>query len=227
MAVVSLKANERTPDRKGGARRTRREGLVPAILYGPGDDPKPLSLDAKEIEILFRRYGGSSIILELAISGEKQSKSKALVKEVQRDPVSGVVLHMDLHLVSATRKLTVDVPVVLVGDAPGVKEGGVMEVVLRDIRVQCLPADIPDKYEIDVSEMAIGDSVHVGDVVLPNTEIMNDPANVIMTIVPPTVYEEPKEVEPEEGAAELVGEEKEKAEAAEKAADKGTEKSKE
>jgi large subunit ribosomal protein L25 len=229
MAVVSLKAIGRTPDGKGGARRTRRDGLVPAVLYGIGDEPQTLSLDAKEIEIMFRQHGGSSIILELDIAGgSKTGVNKALVKEVQRDTVSGQVLHMDLQAVSATRKLTVDVPVVVLGEAPGVKEGGVMEVVLRDLQIQCLPADIPDKYEIDVSDMVIGDSVHVGDLSIPNAEILNDPGNVVMTIVPPTVYEEPVvEEEAVEGEPEVVGEEKEEAEAEEKGEDKGTEKEKE
>lgn len=230
MAVVSLKANERTLGKKGGARRTRRDGLVPAILYGPGEDPLPLSLNAKEIEVLFRHSGGSSIILDLDIhGGAKGKKSKALVKEVQRDPVSGEVLHMDLQMVSAKRKITVEVPVYTVGEPLGVKEGGVMEVVMRELHVQCLPANIPDKYEIDVSQMGIGDSVHIRDITMPDAEILNDPDNVIMTIVPPTVYEEPKEEVPEEGEPELVGEEKEKAEAASagKAEEKEGEKEKE
>lgn len=220
MAVVSLKANERTPDRKGGARRTRREGRVPAILYGPGDEPKPLSLNAKEIEIMFRKYGGSSIILELDIEGSEQGGSKALVKEVQRDTVTGDVLHMDLQAVSAKRKLTVEVPVVVVGEAPGVKEGGVMEVVLRDLQVECLPDDIPDRHEIDVSQMAIGDAIHISDLNIPNVVILNDPSSVVMTIVPPTVYEEVKAEEPAEGEPGVVDEEKEKAEAADEKGDK-------
>jgi len=209
MAVVSLKAMERTPGRKGAVRKLRREGRVPAVLYGPEESPRALSLDGKDVETLFKKYGASSIILELEIEGENGGNKRALVKEVQRDTVTGKVLHMDLQHVSATRKVTVEVPVVLTGEAKGVKEGGVLEVVLRELEVQCLPDDIPDKLELSVEQMGIGDSIHVRDVSLPGVEILNDPDSVILTLVPPTVYEEVKvEAAPEE---EVVAEEKEEA----------------
>ncbi len=228
MALVSLKADDRTPGRKGGARRLRRAGKVPAVLYGIGDDPKPLSLDAKELDILLRSHGASSIILELDIEGEARGKSSALVKEIQRHTVTGEVLHVDLQRVSAERKLTVDVPIVLVGESKGVKEGGVMETVLRELQVECLPGDMPEKLEIDVSRMEIGDAIHVRDLSLPKTEILNDPDNVVLTLVPPTVYEEVK-VE-EEAAAEaaeepeLVKKEKEAGEGAPEERAEGKEK---
>lgn len=216
MAVVEIKAEQRTPDRKGAARRLRREGRIPAILYGPGEDPQALSLDRKEMDILFRRYGGASIILELDVAGAGDGKDKALVKEVQRDVVTGEVLHLDLLHISATRKITVDVPVLVVGEAAGSKAGGVLEVVTRDIQVECLPADIPDKVEVDVSALEIGDSIKVRDLSIPNTEILIDPDTAILTIVPPTVYEEVKEEKPEEEEPELVTKEKEEAGAEEK-----------
>lgn len=226
MAVVSLKAIERTPDRKGGARRMRRDGRVPAIMYGPDDVPQAISLDAKEVDIMFRRHGGSSIILDLEISGEKESHSRALVKEVQRHTVTGQVLHMDLMHVSATRKITVDVPIVLLGESKGVKEGGVMEVILREIQVECLPGDIPDKLEYNVSEMDIGDSVHVRDLSIPGVEILSDPDNVVLSLVPPTVYEEVKEEVAAEEEPELVSKEKEEAEAGAEAKEETKEKEK-
>jgi large subunit ribosomal protein L25 len=230
MALVSLKADDRTPARKGGARKLRMAGRVPAVLYGIGEVPKPLSLDAKELDILLRKHGASSIILDLEIEGEAADKSSALVKEIQRHTVTGQVLHVDLQRVSAERKLTVEVPIVVTGEAKGVKEGGVMETILRELQVECLPGDMPEKLEIDVSEMDIGDAIHVRDLSLPKTEILNDPDGVVLTLVPPTVYEEAK---PEEEAAaaeaeepELVKKEKEAGEAAseEKAEGKGKEK---
>jgi large subunit ribosomal protein L25 len=167
------------------------------------------------MDILFRRYGGASIILELDVAGAGDGKDKALVKEVQRDVVTGEVLHLDLLHISATRKITVDVPVVIVGEAEGAKAGGVLEVVTRDIQVDCLPADIPDKVEVDVTALEIGDSIKVRDLAIPNTEILIDPDTAILTIVPPTVYEEVKEEVPEEEEPELVTKEKEEAEAEE------------
>jgi large subunit ribosomal protein L25 len=222
MALVSLKADDRTPGRKGGARKLRRSGRVPAVLYGIGEVPKPVSLDAKELDILLRKHGASSIILDLAVEGEAAGKSSALVKEIQRHTVTGQVLHVDLQRVSAERKLTVDVPIVLTGEATGVKEGGVMETILREIQVECLPGDMPDKLEIDVSEMNIGDAIHVRDLSLPKTEILNDPENVVVTLVPPTVYEEVK-VEEEEAAAEAAEPELVEKEAGEEASDEKAE----
>jgi large subunit ribosomal protein L25 len=213
MAVVAIKAEGRTPDRKGGARRVRREGRIPAILYGPGEEPKALSLDRKEMDILFRKHGGASIILELDIAGAGNGKDKALVKEVQRDVVTGQVLHLDLLHISATRKITVDVPLEIVGEAVGAIAGGVLEVITRDVQVECLPVDIPDKVDVDVSALEIGDSIKVRDLAIPNTEILNDPDAALLTIVPPTVYEEVKEEVAEEEEPELVSKEKEEAEA--------------
>ncbi len=217
MAVASLKADGRTPARKSGARVLRRTGRVPAVLYGIGVEPVSLSLDGVDVDVMFREHGTSSIIVDLEIGGDKSGQNKALVKEVQRDTVTGEVLHMDLQRVSPTRKLIVDVPVVVVGEAKGVKEGGVMEVILRDLQVQCLPADIPDKLEIDISEMDIGDSVHIRDLSVPNAEIQNDPDNVVLSLVPPTVYEEVvPEAEVEEEAEEAKEEEEAGAEPEEK-----------
>jgi large subunit ribosomal protein L25 len=216
MAVVEIKAEPRTPDGKGAARRLRREGRIPAVLYGPGEDPKSLSLNAKEMDILFRRYGGASIVLELDVPGSGDGKDKALVKEVQRDVVTGQVLHLDLLHVSAARKITVDVPVVIVGKAVGAEAGGVLEVVTREIRAECLPADIPDKVEVDVTELEIGDSIKVRDLTIPNVEILIDSDTTIAAIVPPTVYEEVKEEVPEEEEPELVTKEKEEGEPEEK-----------
>lgn len=230
MAIVSLRAVERTPKGKGGVRKLRRGGMVPAVLYGIGVDSVPLSVDENDLNVMFRRHGGSSIIVDLRIEGEKSTTGRALVKDVQRHTVTGRVLHLDLQRVSAKRKLTVDVPIILVGEAKGVKEGGVMETIQRDIQVHCLPADIPEKVEIDISEMGIGDSVHIRDLEIPNAEILADPDGVVVTLVPPTVYEEVKveeEVAAEEEEPELVKEEKEKAEAGEEEKPEGKDKQKE
>jgi large subunit ribosomal protein L25 len=226
MAIVAIKAEQRTPGRKGAARRLRREGRIPAILYGPGEDPMPVSLDGKEMDVLLRKHGGSSLILELDIAGGGDGKGKALVKEVQRHVVTGEVLHLDLLHISATRKITVDVPVVIVGEAKGTKAGGVLEVVLREIEVECLPADISDKIDVDVSELEIGDSIHIRDLTVPSAEIQNDPDSVVLTIVPPTVYEEVVEEKPAE-EPELVTKEKEEAEAEAEGKEKAKEADKE
>jgi len=202
MVDISLRASERNAAGKGAARKLRREGMVPAVLYGPEIDPKPLSLDGKQIETIIRHHGSASLIVNLEIEGEDGGNRRALVKEVQRDTVTGRILYVDLHHISATRKVALEVPVVLVGEAKGAKEGGILELVLRELEIQCLPDYIPEKVELDVTGLGIGDAIHVKDVRIPNVEIMNDPESVVATVVPPTVYEEARAEAAEEEAVE-------------------------
>lgn len=197
---VSLAVESRRETGKGAARTLRREGKVPAVIYGHGREPLALAIDSPGLQKVLNVAGGSTVI-DVLVDGAEPVK--ALIREVQRNPVKPVdVLHVDLYEVRADETVTVDVPVHLVGTADGVRNGGgVLDQALRDLEVECLPGDIPASIDIDVTALMIGHSIFVRDVTLANGTILNDPDIPVCTVVPPRVEEEAPEVE-EEATAE-------------------------
>src|SRR6185369_12286045 len=172
MAIVSLDAAQRADKGKGVARRLRVDGRVPGVYYGRGEDSIALTVGLKDLMSVLESADGSNVIVDLKLSGAAAKDRKALIREIQRDPVAGSILHLDLQHISLTERITVEVPVVLVGTPTGVKDGGgILEHLLREVEVECLPTDIPAKLEIDVSAMQIGDSLHVSDLKLEQGEI--------------------------------------------------------
>lgn len=218
MAITSLKGNRRDHVGKSAARRLRAGGGVPAVYYGRGENPIPLTVDAKDIDTLLHAGGGSNVIVDLQVEGDAATERKALIREIQRDPVAGNIVHLDFQRISLTEKITVEVPIELVGVPTGVKDGGgILEHLLREVEVECLPTDIPATITVDVSALAIGDSLHVSDLSAMGVEILTDAQRTIVTVVPPTVLEEVKPAEAEAAVTEpeLVKEKKEEETAAE------------
>jgi large subunit ribosomal protein L25 len=218
MAITSLKGNRREGVGKSVSRKLRAQGIVPAVYYGRGEDPIALTVNAKEIDTLLHAGGSSNVIVDLQVEGDATTDRKALIREIQRDPVAGNLLHLDFQHISLTERITVEVPIELVGVPTGVKDGGgILEHLLREVEVECLPTDIPSGITFDVSGLAIGDSLHVSDLSAPGVEILTDGERTIATVVPPTVLEEAKPAEAEAGAVEpeLVKEKKEDEGAAE------------
>jgi len=210
MAIISLEAARRGDVGKGVARKLRAAGRVPAVYYGRGEDSIALTIDLKHLMNAIESAEGSNVIVDLRVSGDTAKDRKALIREVQRDPVAGSILHLDLQHISLTERITVEVPIVLVGTPVGVKDsGGILEHLLREVEVECLPTDIPSKLEVDVSGLAIGDTLHVSDIKTERAEILTESDRAIATVVPPTVLEE---VKPAEEAAptepELIAKEK-------------------
>lgn len=185
MAQPKLKAEKRDNSGKGVARKLRGTGRIPAVLYGHGEETRSLSVDAHELELLMQRVHLENTIVQLQIGGEKAA-IKALAREVQRHPHRPVILHVDFYQIHAGEKITVEVPVRLVGQAPGVKAGGMMQHSLTNLEVRCLPDSIPEFVAVDVSGMEIGDSRHIGDVALPNgVEATQDAERTICSLIPP------------------------------------------
>ena len=185
MAQATLKAEKRDVTGKGVARKLRGTGRVPAVLYGHGEETRPLSVNAHELELLMQRVHIENTIIQLEIAGEK-GEVKALAREVQRHPHRPVILHVDFYQIHAGEQITVEIPVRLVGQAPGVKAGGMMQHAVTDIEVRCLPDRIPEYVEVDVSTMEIGDSVHIGDVKLPEgVEALAEANRTICSVIPP------------------------------------------
>jgi len=211
MAMQGLKGERRTGVGKGVARKLRQTGSIPAVYYGRGEEPIALTVVLKDLQEVIERAEGSNVIVDLKVDGDGAGDKKALIREIQRDPVGGHILHLDLQHISLTERIVVEVPVVLVGTAIGVKDGGgILEHLLREVEVECLPTDIPSKLEVDVSALNIGDSLHVSDLKADRVEILTEADRAIATVVPPTVLEEAKPAE--EGAAtepELVKDKKE------------------
>ncbi|HEU4725009.1 MAG TPA: 50S ribosomal protein L25 [Candidatus Eisenbacteria bacterium] len=209
MAIVTLKSTRRDGVGKGVARRLREAGSVPAIYYGRGEAPVAISVHAKELETLLHGASGSNVIVDLKVEGADAADRKAILREVQRHPVRGTILHVDLQHISLSERITVEVPVVLVGVPTGVKDGGgILEHILREVEVECLPTDIPEKFTVDVSHLNIGDSVHVSDINFGNVEVLTETDRSVATVVPPTVLEEVKPAEGAPAEPELVKKEK-------------------
>ena len=185
-ATISARTRESTG--KGAARTARREGRVPGVLYGHGEDSVPLSVDANELQRLVHSISIENTIVDLDVGdGEPY---KVLIRELQRHPVRGEFLHIDFFHVAMDEKIQVEIPIVLVGTSTGVKnKGGVMDHQLRELEVFCLPGSIPEKVELDVTNLDIGDSIHVSDIQLPDVEILTDLDRSVVAVLAPTVIE--------------------------------------
>jgi large subunit ribosomal protein L25 len=190
MKEITIEARKRTGTGKEKAKKLRKKGIIPAVVYGPGDEPLPLEINAQSLNSILREGKGENVIITLNIDGGQNGK-KVLIREIQHDPVLGDILHVDFQHVLLTKKITVKVPVHLVGIPIGVsKDGGILQYVLRELEVECLPTDIPEKVEFDVSNLKIGDSIHVKDAKLEKATILSDAEGSIVTVVPPTIFKE-------------------------------------
>jgi large subunit ribosomal protein L25 len=185
--TVSLSASPRQATGKGGARQARFRGKVPAVIYGHGRAAQPLELEAKALEKALQGIEPASTIIELSVDG---TPVKTLIREIQRHPVRPDIIHVDFYEIHAAEKVKLRVPVHLVGNPDGVRNaGGVLDQVTRDVEIEVLPENIPDRLELDVTALKIGDSVHVRDLVIPNAKILTEAELTIATVVPPRAEE--------------------------------------
>lgn len=189
METRSLTIQKRDGTGKQVAKRLRREGRIPAILYG-GAAPVPIAVDARDVLRLMHGHEGGTQLLQLALDGQTRM---AIVRDMQFDPVSEHLVHCDLQEVALDRAIQVTVPLRHVGDAIGVRDTkGILEMILREVEVFCLPANIPDVITVDVSQLAIHDVFTVRDLVVPEVvRVLNDPGQAIATVAPPAAEETP------------------------------------
>ena len=192
---ATLQAATRSSTGKGAARTLRREGKVPGVIYGHDRTPEALVVDTTALNKMLVGISAATTIVDVAI--DDRAPVKALIRELQRDALrSGQILHLDLYEVRADEKVTLEVPVHLVGIPDGVRNfGGVLDHSLRDLEIEVLPADIPEDVELDVTALAIGHSLFVRDITIPNARILNDPDTPICTVVAPRTEEAPAPVE--------------------------------
>jgi len=220
---IDLQASLRETVGNGPARVLRQAGRIPAILYGRNTEPVLLSVNSKELEQVLGKGSFGQFILNLVIQNGKKVTKAAMIKELQTHPVSGQLIHIDFYEIDMKRQIKVMVPVVTTGKSIGVEEGGMLNIVRRELEVFCLPGDIPESFEIDISEMTIGDSVHIEDIPLgDNVEVAADVNYTVVTVLSPKVEEEEVPEEDEEGLEE--GEEGAEGEAADSEAEPEEEK---
>ncbi len=190
MAEIVIEATRRTPAGKNANGRMRRSGRIPAVMYGPGRNPEPVSVDPEAIRDILHSDSGQNTIFTVSLDG---NQANAMVKDYQLDPVKGDLIHADLFEIAMDRLLELSVNVEIVGEAEGVKlSGGLMDIVTRSIDVECLPSDIPDSIKVDVTALKINDYIRVKNLPTdPKVKILTDPEVVIVTIVPPVKEEVP------------------------------------
>lgn len=201
METLEIQADARDAGSKQKARRLRRGGKIPAVLYGPKTQPVSLELNAKEFSTRIAGLEGSHLV-RLKSATNSLAEKVALVKDMQYHPLTGDVVHADLYEVDLTAKLQVHVPLHFVGKAVGVTLGGILQPIVREIEVECLPLDIPAFFDVEVSGLDIGDSLHIEDLQMPGgVTAIFDTNFALVTVATPTVEEAPTAAAPAEGAA--------------------------
>src|SRR6266511_6173556 len=185
--MVSLAATPRDTTGKGAARQARFRQQIPAVIYGHGRATQPLLVDGQSLEKALSGVEPASTVIELTVDGKK---TRALIREIQRHPIRPDIIHVDFYEIHAHEKVTLKVPVHLVGAPDGVRNaGGVLDQVTREVEIEVLPEQIPDRVELDVTALKIGDSLHVRDLVIANAVILTGADLTIATVVPPRAEE--------------------------------------
>ena len=192
--ILDLQAEVRTQSGTGAVKRMRKAGTIPAALYGRKVKPSSIQVHGKTFSKLLAGSASDNILVSLKIAGEEQL---ALVQEVQHDYLRGGILHIDFHAVAADEEIHANVPVAMIGEAKGLKQGGLVEAIHHEIEVRCLPKDLPESIEIDVTGLEVGQGIHVREITFPAGVICHLGGDVVIVMC-----EEPKvEVEPEPTAA--------------------------
>jgi large subunit ribosomal protein L25 len=198
--TLEIQVDARDRQRKRDAKRLLRAGKIPGVLYGPKTTAVALALDQREFSSRVAGLEGSHLV-RLKSASASLAEKVALVKDMQYHPISGNVIHADLYEVDLTAKITVHVPLHFVGKAAGVVRGGILQPIIREIEVECLPLDIPEFFNVDVSALDIGDSVHIEELTMPEgVTAVSEAGQALVAVVPPTVEEAPVAAEPAEGA---------------------------
>lgn len=213
MKEITLEVTKRDKKGKGVARKLRAADKIPAVVYGRGHDPVKLDIDYDHFHLTYHALRGENALINLTINGQP-SENKALIRDIQHDPVHGDIMHIDFQYILMNEKIRMSVPVKLIGTAAGVKNfSGVLQWTYRDLDILAYPHDVPDHIEVNVEELNIGDAVHIKDLNYPNLDFVVDDEETIISVIAPKVTKLPaagEEEGEEEGAAEAPAEEEEK-----------------
>lgn len=209
MKTHKLTAEIRSEKGKNACNRLRQDDFIPAIMYSHGK-AESIKVPRKEFTRLFKGHISESVLIDLAVSGNKDNdQTKVIVKDYQLDPVTDEVLHLDFYKITMGERLNTMVPLYFTGTSKGERIGGIMEVIERELEIECLPAELPEKIEIDVTNLDLGHSIHIRDLpVSGSLRFVADPGRVVVTVVAPKAVKETVDVEVEEGEAEAAAEQK-------------------
>jgi large subunit ribosomal protein L25 len=188
-----LTAQKRTDSGRNAIKKIKAAGMVPGVIYGAAQETVNLQVNGRELSNVLARASGENILVELEIQdGAEKHNALAMIQEIQHHPLQPEILHIDFHAVSANETVSAEVPIETVGEAVGVKvHGGLLEHILRYLEVECLPGDLPHSIEVDVTNLDIGQSLHVRELNLPTgVEAMTDPEQTVVAVVEPRVEEE-------------------------------------
>jgi len=203
MATVKLNGVSRSAVGKQGAKHTRAEGRVPAVLYGEAQESLSLAVDAHDLRVALSTPYGRNVIIQLSVDGSEATR--AVIRDMARDPMSRRIIHVDMQRISENKPVIMHIPVVLVGEPLAVKEGrGILDHTMRALEVRCLPRDIPEHIEVDVSALEVRQSIHVGEISVPSIEILDNKERPVVEVLQPTLFTEP--TKPGEAAAPAEGE---------------------
>lgn len=205
MNEVSLKARQRTDTGKQIAKALRRDGELPAVIYGIGESPTPLILDYREFEGFLRRTRGESVVINLEIEG--MEAKKALLRDIQRDYLKNSLLHADFQQIRMSDRITTEVSILLTGEPVGViRDGGVLDQSLREIVIRCVASEIPEHLEIDVSNLDLGETIHVSDLSFEHVEVVTEGEVAVVSVLMPMGEEaEEAEADLDEEEPEIIG----------------------
>jgi len=197
LELIELKTNIRTTVGNGPARRLRQAGQIPAVLYGPKTESVLLSVNRNDFDLVLKKGRIGQIILNLVIQNNGETYNRpAMIKELQVHPVSRKFLHIDFYEIDMDRRITAGIPIVTTGTSVGVERGGILQIIRRELEVQCLPFEVPESIEIDITDLDMGDSVHVEDITLDGeVEFLGESNLTVVTVLTPKIEEEPEEEE--------------------------------
>lgn len=203
-----IKAEIRKEIGKQAAKKLRKEEKIPAVLYGHKEKTIPIWVALEDLRMLFKNLKSESETFTLDVEGKK----RVIIKDIQRDPITSTLLHIDFQHLRRGEKIKAKVPVVLEGEAIGVEQGGIIEHILREVTVEALPSDIPSNFTLDITDLKIGSSLHIKDIDSGKAKILEEPERTIVTILPPKVKKEEEIVAKEVFEEEVVEAEEEEGE---------------
>lgn len=210
MTRLQLSSKLRTDFRKSETKKLRREGEIPATVYARGDESQAIAIPIEEMAQILKTPGGRLSLIDLKIDGKESKTHPVMIQVIQREPISKKIVHVDFHRVSMNEPVHAKVPVILVGVAPGLKQGGILEQITHELDIRALPDHIPTHIDIDVSSLELGQAIHVSDVAIPEDAELLGPAaeSIVASLRMPTIHveevapaaEEAEEAEGAEGA---------------------------
>jgi len=184
MKQVTLNAIKREKTGKEISKKLRKQGLIPAIVYGPRFQPLPIAVKFNELESILIKHKGETLLFNLELTDGEPSKIQAILKDYQTHPITDKIIHIDFLAIHEEETITLDIPLEFLGKPVGISKGGVLEILLHELTIECLPSNIPDKIYVDINNLDVGDVLHVKDIKVPEgVKVINDPEETVLTIV--------------------------------------------